>query len=114
MSVLSQLIRMSISPWTLSRCKLFTGRSCRYAMRQPDAPPVEMKQSMPGRGVKRGRAGDAGVSQRRAERTVYILPNFASRPRAVQIKTGISDGIMTEVLEGLKEADRVVTAELTS
>jgi HlyD family secretion protein len=32
----------------------------------------------------------------------------------VQIKTGISDGIMTEVIEGLKEGDRVVTAEVTS
>jgi HlyD family secretion protein len=32
----------------------------------------------------------------------------------VQIKTGISDGVMTEVIEGLKEGDLVVTAELTS
>jgi len=32
----------------------------------------------------------------------------------VQIKTGISDGVVTEVVEGLKEGDRVVTAELTS
>jgi len=32
----------------------------------------------------------------------------------VVIKTGISDGIVTEVLEGLKEGDRVVTAGLTS
>jgi HlyD family secretion protein len=29
----------------------------------------------------------------------------------VQIKTGISDGIFTEVLDGLKEGDRVITAE---
>jgi HlyD family secretion protein len=28
----------------------------------------------------------------------------------VTIKTGISDGITTEVLEGLKEGDRVVTS----
>jgi HlyD family secretion protein len=32
----------------------------------------------------------------------------------VVIKTGISDGVVTEVLEGLKEGDRVVTAGLTS
>jgi HlyD family secretion protein len=32
----------------------------------------------------------------------------------VQIKTGISDGVVTEVIEGLKEGDRVVTAELAS
>ena len=38
----------------------------------------------------------------------------ASRRSPVQIKTGISDGIVTEVIEGLKEGDRVVTAELGS
>jgi HlyD family secretion protein len=82
--------------------------------RPPDATPVETKQSIPGRGGRGSGSGDAGVSQRRAERTVYVLPNFASRPRPVQIKTGISDGIMTEVVKGLKEDDRAVTAELTS
>jgi HlyD family secretion protein len=32
----------------------------------------------------------------------------------MQIKTGISDGVVTEVIEGLNEGDRVVTAELSS
>src|SRR5438132_1032742 len=91
---------------------LIKNAALRY--RPPDATPMETRQSAPGRGARRGGAGDAGVSQRRAERTVYILPNFASHPRPVQIKTGISDGIVTEVVEGLKEGDRVVTAELTS
>jgi HlyD family secretion protein len=50
--------------------------------------------------------------ERKPERTVYVLSY--GRPKPVQIKTGISDGIMTEVTEGLKEGDRVVTAELTS
>jgi HlyD family secretion protein len=36
------------------------------------------------------------------------------RPKPAQIKTGISDGIVTEVTDGLKEGDNVVTAELTS
>ena len=82
--------------------------------RPPDATPVETKQGMPGRGARGGGTSDAGVAQRRTERTVYVLPNFASRPRPVQIKTGISDGIMTEVVKGLNEGDRAVTAELTS
>jgi HlyD family secretion protein len=50
--------------------------------------------------------------ERKPERTVYVLSY--GRPKAVQIKTGISDGIVTEVSEGLKEGDRVVTAELSS
>ena len=45
--------------------------------------------------------------QKTSERTVYLLSG--SRLTPVQIKTGISDGVMTEVLEGLKEGDRVVT-----
>jgi HlyD family secretion protein len=57
-------------------------------------------------------ARSSGGRERKSERTVYVLSG--SRPKPVQIKTGISDGISTEVLEGLKEGDRVVTAELTS
>ena len=53
-----------------------------------------------------------GSRERKPERTVYVL-SFG-RPKPVQIKTGISDGIVTEVTEGLKEGDSVVTAELTS
>jgi HlyD family secretion protein len=48
--------------------------------------------------------------QRTSERTVYVL--YGSRPKPVQIKTGISDGVVTEVVEGLKEGERVVTAEM--
>lgn len=46
------------------------------------------------------------------ERTVYVLSY--GRPKPAQIKTGISDGIVTEVTDGLKEGDLVITAELTS
>jgi HlyD family secretion protein len=79
-----------------------------------DATPTETRRSVPERGARSGGTRDAGARERRAERTVYILPNGASRPQPVQIKTGISDGITTEVIEGLKEGDPVVTAELTS
>ena len=50
--------------------------------------------------------------ERKPERTAYVLSY--GRPKPVQIKTGISDGIVTEVTEGLKEGDQVVTGELTS
>jgi len=53
-----------------------------------------------------------GARERKPERTVYLLSY--GRPKPVQIKTGISDGIVTEVTDGLKEGDRVITAELTS
>lgn len=50
--------------------------------------------------------------QRTSERTVYVLSG--GKPQPVQIKSGISDGVVTEVIDGLKEGDRVVTAELAS
>ena len=53
----------------------------------------------------------AAGRERKSERTVYVLSG--NRPKPVQIKTGISDGVVTELLEGLQEGDRIITAELT-
>src|SRR6184192_1458278 len=58
------------------------------------------------------RQGMGRREQKTSERTVYVLSG--SRPTPVQIKTGISDGIVTEVAEGLKEGDLVVTAEMAA
>jgi HlyD family secretion protein len=68
-------------------------------------PPPAKGSSPPGERATAGR-------ERKNERTVYVLSG--NRPKPVIIKTGISDGIVTEVLEGLKEGDHVVTAGLTS
>src|SRR5262245_23677788 len=51
-------------------------------------PPGAMKQ------------GGAGRERRTSERTVYVLAG--GRPKPMQIKPGISDGIVTEVVEGIK------------
>ena len=64
--------------------------------RPPDTTPAESRSTSPVSG----------------QRTVYLLNG--NQPKPVQIKTGIGDGIVTEVLEGLKEGDRVITAEMTS
>ncbi len=47
-------------------------------------------------------------------RTVYVLgdgPNGAKAPKPVQVRTGISDGVSTEIVDGLKEGDEVVTGQ---
>ncbi len=52
----------------------------------------------------------AGPPRERAPspgRSVYVLQN--GKPEPVQVKLGISDGIFTEVVEGLKENDVIVT-----
>ena len=80
--------------------------------RPPDAaaPQVQTSAPAPGSGgVARPREGTA--RDRRIGRTVYVLQG--NRPQPVQIKTGISDGVMTEVIDGLKEGEHVVTAQLS-
>jgi HlyD family secretion protein len=71
------------------------------------------------RGDGQGRRGgkrDAGGKQN--QHTVYILKTDADggNPtlQPVQIKTGITDGINTEVLEGLSEGDKVVTGTIST
>ena len=66
-----------------------------------------------GAGAPGAASAKAGARERTSsERTVYVL-SFG-QPKPVQIKTGISDGVVTEVVEGLKEGDRVVTAEMAA
>jgi HlyD family secretion protein len=80
--------------------------------RPPDATPVETRKA----GTSRtGRpSGGGSAAHEGAHRTVYALAPGASHPQAREIKTGISDGIVTEVVEGLKEGDRVVTGQISS
>jgi len=82
--------------------------------RPPDAMPVETRKTLTSRAGRPTAGHGGGGAQQGAQRTVYVLPSGAGRPEPRQIKTGISDGIVTEVVEGLKEGDRVVTAELGS
>ena len=68
-------------------------------------------------GPPRGPGGSGRPrGERTMTRTVHTLAADATddKPQPVQIKIGISDGVNTEVLEGLKEGDNVVTAQTVS
>ncbi len=81
--------------------------------RPADAPAEAARPSAQPSGAPVDRATGGGrPRERRMDRTVYVLNGKQTQP--VQIKTGISDGVMTEVTEGLKEGDRVVTAQLNA
>src|SRR5207248_8088907 len=85
--------------------------------RPAEAAPAEMSSAKAASGGSTSRTPGgaqrgAARERRSSERTVYVLSG--GRPRPVPIKTGISDGVVTEVLDGLKEGDRVITAELAS
>ncbi|MGH7992810.1 MAG: efflux RND transporter periplasmic adaptor subunit, partial [Limisphaerales bacterium] len=57
------------------------------------------------------RGGGHGHGERPAFHMVYVVSGAGAdaKLRAVQIRTGISDGISTEVLSGLEEGAQVVT-----
>jgi HlyD family secretion protein len=72
-----------------------------------------------GPGAMSGGANRPNGSEGPAIRTVYLLDKQLSKPDkpvlvAVSIKTGISDGSTTEVEEGLKPGDVVVTGTITA
>lgn len=60
-----------------------------------------------GKGPRKNKGG-------RGVRTVYVLAGDESAPqlKPLPVKTGITDGIFTEVVEGLKEGDKVVSGVL--
>lgn len=71
-----------------------------------------------GAGRPRPGGGQRPQGERALVRTVYVLetnapPGSAPQLRPVQIKCGINDAVATEVLEGLKEGDLVVTGVQT-
>jgi HlyD family secretion protein len=76
--------------------------------RPADATAAETQRAPAPNQASGGRSGRP--RERRMDRTVYLLDGNKTKP--VQIKTGISDGVTTEATEGLKEGDRVVTAQL--
>ncbi len=61
-------------------------------------------------GQRHGGRGNGGGHP--VEKTVYLLGKGSTSPQPVKIKTGISDGIFTEVTDGLKEGDQAVTAAI--
>jgi len=50
-----------------------------------------------------------GPRTRQTERRVFVMPPDGGKPYPVNIKLGISDGIYSEVIDGLKEGDSLVT-----
>jgi HlyD family secretion protein len=66
----------------------------------------------PGMGRGPGGHGPGGHGEHMMTRTVYVLPDKSdkdAKPQPVEIKVGISDGIYTEVKDGLTEGQEVIT-----
>ena len=75
--------------------------------RPPAGTPAPNAGASPSAQPAARRAGGPGRSEKR-ERSVYLL-GAGGKPVPVPVKLGISDGVATEVTDGLKEGDAVVT-----
>ncbi|HEY0967203.1 MAG TPA: efflux RND transporter periplasmic adaptor subunit [Opitutaceae bacterium] len=65
-----------------------------------------------GRGGRGGAGGTSAVTNRTVYRLVSPLPNL--KVEAVNARLGITNGIVTEVIDGLKEGDVIVTNIITA
>ncbi len=69
----------------------------------------------PSAGGQHGAGGGSGKNKgAKPLRTVYVLgdgPNGARVPKPIQVRTGISDGMNTEILDGVQEGDEVITGQ---
>lgn len=59
-----------------------------------------------------GPTGTRARGERKTARSLYLLRD--GQPQSVPVKIGISDGITTEVLEGLNENDTIIIAATTT
>ena len=73
-----------------------------------EAPPAPSPGAPAGR--RGGGHGGGKGGAHPVEKTIYLLES--GRPKPVKIKTGITDGIFTEVTDGVKEGDAAVTAAI--
>jgi HlyD family secretion protein len=90
------------------------------ALPQPtNAPVVAAAKNPDQHGQRAGRGEGHGQNQNRGGRgirTVYLQvgDEHSTKLKPVQIRTGITDGIFTEVIEGLGENDKVVSGVVGS
>jgi HlyD family secretion protein len=56
---------------------------------------------------KRSNSGRTHAEKR--DRIVYVMPPEGGKPKATQVMVGLTDGVATEITDGLKEGDVLVT-----
>ena len=83
------------------------------ALRLPNAalrfrPPDDLSDPSPAQPPSRPPPKPPGT------KTIYVLDPGATNPHPVDVKLGISDGIYTEVIDGLHEGDAVVNSIISS
>jgi HlyD family secretion protein len=81
--------------------------------RPPEAAP-KLVPLVPGTPPPGAQPSPAQRVKRAASHTIYVLPQGAKKPEPVQVHLGISDGIYTEVLDGLTDGDVVVDSILSA
>jgi HlyD family secretion protein len=82
----------------------------RFRIVDPKATPVPTAVEVTPPPSKHANSGRTHAEKR--ERTVYVMPPGGGKPAPVAVKVGFTDGVSTEITEGLKEGDVIVTGTL--
>jgi HlyD family secretion protein len=65
-----------------------------------------------GQGRRGGRNGGSSTSHPSTKGTVYVVED--GKPKAVSVRTGLTDGVSTEIVSGLTEGQEVILGENSS
>jgi HlyD family secretion protein len=84
----------------------------RFHIVDPNATPAPAAATAEATPPPSRHASSGRTHAEKRERTVYVMPPGGGKPAPVQVKVGFTDGTSTEVTEGLKEGDVVVTGEI--
>jgi HlyD family secretion protein len=81
---------------------------------RPPENPAKLVPVVPGTPPPGAQSSPRPRIKRAASHTLYLLPPGAEKPTPVQVHLGITDGIYTEVVDGLHDGDVVVDSILSN
>jgi HlyD family secretion protein len=86
----------------------------RFHVYDPKASPTPIPTAAEATPPPHRHASSGRTHAEKRDRIVYVLPPGASKPVATQVMVGLTDGVSTEITEGLKEGDVIVTGATTA
>jgi HlyD family secretion protein len=82
----------------------------RFKLYDPGATPTPTPVAAEATPPPHRHASSGRTHAEKRDRTLYVLPPGGGKPQPVQVMVGLTDGVSTEITEGLKEGDVVVTS----
>src|SRR6201999_1919722 len=82
----------------------------RFKLYDPKATPTPTPTAAEATPPPHRHANSGRTHAEKRDRIVYVMPPGGGKPQPVQVMVGLTDGVSTEITEGLKEGDVIVTS----